>query len=208
MKSSTPDPATGDRWLEWYREVQNGNEETEERLLGELRPFFREVLQIRSRGQAFGAWDNSDVAQECCVKLFSLPAEQEFRGTTGQEFLAWLRKIAHRKSLDAVRKENTQKRGGGQSTIPLQGDSGGGEALAADTSTPSKQLVRLEDQHELEAAIERLPADYQQVIRLRVFEKLTYAEIAKRLGRTEDGVKQLFHRALKRLSKEREDRLS
>ena len=206
MKPFTPDPAAVERWLEWYRAAQSGSEPARERLLAELRPCLLELVQVHLRGQAFGAWDHSDIAQDCCVKLFALPAEQGFRGTTGPEFIAWLRAIAQHQSLDRIRMDNAQKRGGGQGVMPLPADTSCGPGgIAADASTPSMKMARQEEHDRLGASIEQLSSDDQQVIRLRIFEKLTYAEIAQRLGRTEEAVKQLFHRALKRLRKMRED---
>src|SRR5262249_51214456 len=96
-----------------------------------------------------------------------------------------------------------QKRGGGQVTGQLPGDSTGEVAIAAETSTPSQQVMRREEEEELEAALARMPAEYQQVIRLRrSSDKLPWAEIARQMDRTEDAIKQLFRRAVKRLSGE------
>jgi len=44
-----------------------------------------------------------------------------------------------------------------------------------------------------------LPPQYRQVIALRSFEDLTFAEVARRMGRTIDSVEKLWVRALKRL---------
>jgi RNA polymerase sigma factor (sigma-70 family) len=203
MKESAADPATADRWLQWYRAARAGSKEAEDRLLTELRPFFGVVVQTHARGQAFGAWDASDVVQECCVKLKLVLPDQDFRGTTGQEFVAWLRTMAYRQFLDTVRDGKALKRGGGQQTGRLPGDSNGDVAVAADTSTPSRQLMRREEEEALEAALGRLPAEYQRVIRLRrSADKLTWAAIARQMDSTEDAAKQLFRRAFKRLSEE------
>jgi RNA polymerase sigma factor (sigma-70 family) len=201
MKESTPDPATGDRWLTWYREAKNGNQEVKTQLIGELRPFLLAVVKKQSSGQMFGAWDSSDVVQDCFVKLFSLPAEQEFRGTTGLEFIAWLRTIAQREWLDGVRLASAQKRGGGQVIGRLPGESNGEIAIAADTSTPSKAMMRQEEKRQFEAFLAQLSDKYQRVVRLRCSaEKLTWGQIAEQLGESEDTVKQWFHRATEQLS--------
>jgi RNA polymerase sigma-70 factor (ECF subfamily) len=197
------DPAAAERWLHWRREARAGNEAAKEQFLAEVRPFFGEILLSLARGRSSGAWDHSDVAQDCCLKLFRLPPEQEFRGATGPELIAWLTRIARRQALDAIRKERTKKRGGSQE-VEHPDDAGDWDDVAAETSTPSQQAARNEEHADLNAALERLSDDHQRVIRLRIFENLSYAEIAQRLGRTEDAAKQLFHRALEKLSQERE----
>jgi RNA polymerase sigma factor (sigma-70 family) len=201
MKEFTPDPDSGERWLNLWREAQAGNHQAEDQLLGEVRPFLKAAVQQHVRGQAQGAWDASDIVQALCMKLL-LPGP-ELRGTTGREFLAWLQTIVRNEFLDTVRAGKAQKRGGGQLTGPLPEDSRGGEMLAGDASTPSQKLMRQEDYELLEEAMGRLSSDHQQVIRLRCSpEKLTWAEIASRMGRTEDAVKQLFRRAFDQLREE------
>jgi RNA polymerase sigma-70 factor (ECF subfamily) len=54
----------------------------------------------------------------------------------------------------------------------------------------------------LAAALESLPRDYGEVIVLRHLEGLPFAEVAARLGRSQDSVKKLWARALGRLRTE------
>jgi RNA polymerase sigma factor (sigma-70 family) len=205
MSESTPDPETCARWLTWYRAAREGNAEARDQLLVELRPFFRAALQKLASGQAFGAWDRSDVAQDCFVNLLSLPPEREFRGTTGQEFAAWVRTMVQREYLDAVRHANAQKRGGGQ-VGSLPGEANGEVTVPSETSTPSKAMIRQEEKRQFEEAVSQLSEKYQLVVRLRCStERLTWAQIAGRVGETEDTVKQWFHRAREQLGKMRRD---
>ncbi len=46
-----------------------------------------------------------------------------------------------------------------------------------------------------------LPPHYRQVIALRIFDDLAFAEVARRMGRTIDSVEKLWRRALERLRK-------
>lgn len=205
MKEFDKDDATGARWLSLYREAKNGNKQAENQLNDELRPFLRAIAMNLGAGQAFGEWDQSDIAQECFVTLCSLPPEQAFRGTTAAEFMDWLRTIARHKYLDAVARSRRQKRGGGQIIGPLPEGADGEVAIAADTSTPSKRLKQQEEQEALAAALSRLPDEYQQVLRLKYSsENLTFAEIAQRLNTTEGAVKQLARRAIDRLREDKE----
>jgi RNA polymerase sigma-70 factor (ECF subfamily) len=203
MKNSTPSPAIGDRWLQWYQAARTGDRDAETRLLLEVRPFLRAEVERFAQGQAFGAWDGSDVVQDFFVKLQLLQPGQDFRGTTSQQFLKWLRTMVYRKFLDILRAAQADKRGGGQPLGPLPGDSHGDVALAADTSTPSEQLIRREEQEEVAVVLERLSADYQQVIRLRIFDGSSWAEIATAMDRSVDAVKKLYERAIDQSSVER-----
>jgi RNA polymerase sigma factor (sigma-70 family) len=52
----------------------------------------------------------------------------------------------------------------------------------------------------LEAAIESLSADHRDVILMRKFEELSFAEIAARTGRSEDAARMLLARAMTALT--------
>ena len=71
--------------------------------------------------------------------------------------------------------------------------------LAAATSSPGRRVVRHEQAVRLAAAMERLPPSSREVLLLRHFQELSFPEIASRMGRTMDGVKNLWIRALARL---------
>jgi RNA polymerase sigma-70 factor (ECF subfamily) len=55
------------------------------------------------------------------------------------------------------------------------------------------------------AALQLLPQDHQEVIRLRVVLGLTTAEVASWMGRSEGAVRVLLHRALKSLREQLAD---
>ena len=48
-------------------------------------------------------------------------------------------------------------------------------------------------------ALSELPEDYREVLILRHLDGLSFSEVAQRMGRTLDAVKQLWVRALERL---------
>jgi RNA polymerase sigma-70 factor (ECF subfamily) len=50
----------------------------------------------------------------------------------------------------------------------------------------------------------RLPEDYRRIILLRYQEGLTFEEIGKRLGRTENAVRKLWARAVERIREDLE----
>jgi RNA polymerase sigma-70 factor (ECF subfamily) len=59
-----------------------------------------------------------------------------------------------------------------------------------------------EETAELKAAIARLSVDYQQVIRLRSFQRLSFVDVGRRLGRSADAARKLWVRAITRLQRE------
>jgi RNA polymerase sigma-70 factor (ECF subfamily) len=54
----------------------------------------------------------------------------------------------------------------------------------------------------LDRALQRLPAEYQQVVILRYHEGRSFAEVGAALGKSEDAAKKLWLRAVRRLRSE------
>jgi RNA polymerase sigma-70 factor (ECF subfamily) len=73
------------------------------------------------------------------------------------------------------------------------------EGMIASQSSPSKQAVRREQAVLLADALNDLPETYREVIILRQLEGLSFPDVARRTGRTEDSVKNVWLRALSRL---------
>jgi RNA polymerase sigma-70 factor (ECF subfamily) len=63
-------------------------------------------------------------------------------------------------------------------------------------------VVRREQAVLLADALEALPVDYREVIILRQLEELPFPEVARRMGRSVDSVKNLWVRSLARLRRE------
>jgi RNA polymerase sigma-70 factor, ECF subfamily len=73
--------------------------------------------------------------------------------------------------------------------------------------TPEQQVGNHEIVAVVEAAIDRLPADYRQVLVLRMVDSLDTAETAEVLGMGESAVRQRLHRAREMLEKDVERRV-
>ncbi len=97
-----------------------------------------------------------------------------FRGNTEAELRAWLVRIAHNKIIDGMRRFRTYQRTG--CGTASQGDP------VAKGDTPSKVLSLQEDVQQLIWAIDELPIDICNVVRLRYADSLTFEQISEQLG--------------------------
>jgi RNA polymerase sigma-70 factor (ECF subfamily) len=177
--------------------------------LGRLLELYRNYLAVLARVQVGkrlqGKVGASDVVQE--VFLTAHRDFGGFRGTTEGEWIAWLRQILATGLARQVRHYcGTQRR-----DLALErrlaaeveeSSQGLGPGLAADQSSPSQQAARREQAVLLADALERLPEDYREVIVLSHLERLKFPEVARRMGRSLDSVKNLWARALVRLRRE------
>jgi RNA polymerase sigma-70 factor (ECF subfamily) len=152
--------------------------------------------------------DVEDLVQE--VLLEAHRAVGRFRGETTGEFLAWLRRIAAAVLANQVRHYYGTKRrdvrlersladGLERSSTVLGG------ALVAPGPSPSQAVASREQAVRLADALGALPVDYREVIILRQLEDLPFAQVAARMGRSLDSVKNLWVRALARLRRELDD---
>ncbi len=73
------------------------------------------------------------------------------------------------------------------------------QGLAAPGSSPSQRAVRREQAVLLADALRQLPDDYREVLILHHLQGLSMPEVARRLGRTLDSVKNVWLRGLARL---------
>ena len=105
--------------------------------------------------------------------------------------LPWLQRVAQRKLVDHYRRSSRR------ASLPIEQVA---ETLLEDEELiPEQQALRHEVQTELRQAIQLLPAQYQEVLRLRFVHGLRSFEIGAVLGKQEGTVRVLLSRALKLL---------
>jgi RNA polymerase sigma-70 factor (ECF subfamily) len=76
------------------------------------------------------------------------------------------------------------------------------ESIQDDGLSIDDEIIRREQAAILQRAINRLPEEYQEIIRLRVLLEVPTAEAAQWLKRSEGATRVLLHRALKALKRE------
>ena len=146
--------------------------------------------------------DVDDLLQE--VSLEAHRHIGHFRGNSEGEFLSWLRTILAAILSNQVRRYFGSRRRDVRRDRPIEGELGSSSGawdigLVAPDTSPSQRAVRRERAARLAEAMEGLPEIYRQVIALRHLEGLGFAEVAQRMGRTEDSVKNMWVRAVHRL---------
>jgi RNA polymerase sigma-70 factor, ECF subfamily len=133
----------------------------------------------------------SDIVQESAKDAHR--GFEGFQGDSSGEFFAWLRSIVHNNLHDQMRKHSRAV----NCEVPM----GTADGFNAPDDVAEK-LVRDDLTAVVNAGIARLPEHYATVLRLRYWERLPYAEIGARMGRTEEAVRKLWVRSLDRLREE------
>jgi RNA polymerase sigma-70 factor, ECF subfamily len=122
-----------------------------------------------------------DVTQHVFAKLITALDRYEPRVVP---FSAWIRRVAHNAAIDHVRVRRP---------VPCE------EVRSPDVEDDASGRERFA---ELRLALAALPAEQRELIMLRFLVGLSPREIAERLGRSEDAVHGLQHRARRRLRRE------
>jgi RNA polymerase sigma-70 factor (ECF subfamily) len=174
--------------------------------LGELLEIYRNYLSLLARLQVGrrlqGKVDPADLVQETFLEAHR--DLRQFRGSTEEELVHWLRRILASNLANQVRRYfGTQAR-----DLHLERELADeldessrsmDRGLVAPHSSPSQQAARREQAVILADSLQELPPDYREVIVLRHLEGLTFPDVASRMERSEDSVKKLWARALARL---------
>ncbi len=165
---------------------RTGEPEAKDALLEKLRPYLKALIRSWLGTDLARQLADSDVVQETLLRIHQGFAE--FRGQTVPELIGWVRRVAYHAAIDRKRQAGLPGQAGGDR---LQ-DVAGGEA-------PPEVIEKAEEVIRLAAALEQLSEPRREIIHARLFEGLSYADISRRLGRTEGALRVLFNRALGQL---------
>ncbi|MEE8600526.1 RNA polymerase sigma factor [Euzebya tangerina] len=123
----------------------------------------------------------ADVVQQTFVKAWKNASSFD----PGRDLAPWLYAIARRTAIDALRSERR----------PTQG----GHDPETDLAVDPPSFERTWNTFQLRQALDRLPDDEREAVRLTHLEGLTQPEAAERLGVPVGTVKSRSHRAMTRL---------
>ncbi len=176
--------------------------------LGELLERCRPAMNAMARqllspalAQKIGS---SDLVQETCLDAMRDFGAAQVRSITAME--AWLATLLANNLKDWQRKFKSSKKRDLRRERPLfDAESKSGllaATLASRDSRPDSRILKQESHDLVNLALARLARGYQQVIRWRNYERLSWQEIAERLDRSEDAARMLWKRAMKRLKRE------
>ncbi|MCL4226814.1 MAG: sigma-70 family RNA polymerase sigma factor [Myxococcales bacterium] len=163
-------------------------------LVARARRGHRDAFDLLVRRHQRGLWrlvrryvrddaDAADVTQQAFVR--ALGALERFRGEASVR--TWLYRIGINAALNHLRDRARE----------LPTDDAGAE-LAAEAVAPVA-LLDAERRHALRAAVAELPPRQRLVLELRVFDDLSFREVAALADCTENAAKVSFHYAVKRL---------
>ena len=157
----------------------------------QLLSLYKERLYWHIRKMTNNHEDTDDCLQEVFVKVFK--NLDKFRGDAN--LYTWINRIATNETISYLRKKNKKK------VVSLVTTVGDGE-MALDIPADNPMKAGDEIEALLVKALSTLPDKQREVFELRYYEDLTYKEIAKRLGKSEGGLKASYHLAAKKIEEQ------
>jgi len=191
-ESPSPKPESGD-----VDERTVGHDSTvnrEDDCLGQWRRVFEEAeggLRAFLRNRLRQESDVDD-----CLQVVFLKMVEAGPDVAPAARRAWLFRVAANESARMWRSEASKDR------LLQQHGEDQGQSDQADTLPPIEQVILTETVAQVEQSLQRLPAAWQQVVRLRIHQNLTFQEIADRLGIPLGTALTQMRRALERLKSE------
>ena len=143
------------------------------------------LIALRRRPGGPSEHDVSDIVQNTILAAWR--GFPRFQGRTERQLRGWLRVILRNTASASLRRRRNL---------------GDLDALddPIDLDTPASVIARRNDDREaIESALNLLPEHYRRLIQLRIWDDLTFPEIGRQLGLSEDSARKLYVRAMARL---------
>lgn len=167
--------------------ARKGDTDAYEALVGRYRQRLEKSVRSRLGHLGAASIEAEEIVQETFVR--GLQAIERFRWEGEESLYRWLAGISRRVILSTARERRAEASLDAAHGVP------------AGDVTPSRALSREERFHRFQAALSGLGEHDREVILLTRIEGLTTSEVAERMGRSPDAVRQLLSRALRKLRK-------
>ena len=192
-----------DDLFEWPADAAAGAIHTPQELVQTCRDYLLLVANRNLDRELQGKLGASDLVQETFVR--AQRHFDQFRGRSIEEFLTWLRQILLNHLVDETRRYRDAAKRQICRERPLSQNIDSnwrGTVVSSDEKSPSSVAIEREEFAALAAAMEGLSAEYREVIQLRTWDRLPFAEVGRRMGRSTEAARKLWARAIVRLERE------
>jgi RNA polymerase sigma-70 factor (ECF subfamily) len=182
-------------------EAKAGSASARNELFARFQQYLAYLAQQHQNPRLTAKLGASDIIQQT---LFQAAGQfDDFRGTTVEQFRGWLRQILVNEARGLNRRFGAQRRSAGRefSLEPEDSSSSYFSQFVDEMLTPSSEAMARERALAVQTALEKLPAELRQVIRLRNWEKLQFREIGERMNVSTSSAAKLWYKALVELQR-------
>lgn len=188
----------GTEFHELIRHAKSGDQQAVGRLVEQCRDYLLLIANEDLDASLQGKFGASDLVQD--TMLIAHQKFDQFRGQTPAELKGWLRQIlrndlhrARRQFLDADRRDIKREQ-------PIEAAPRGSTHFVDHCPTPRTDAIVQEEARLLNEAMARLPENYRMAVRLREWEDLSFPEIGRQMGISEEAARKLCRRGMDQLA--------
>jgi len=168
-----------------------------ERLIEAVDPASLLIVIDRRMGSALRrSVTADDILQETLLHAWRDRASFVWQGL--RSFRSWLLTIIDHRISHAAQRQAATKRQGEARAVPMDGDDSAAMPSAADfpagSTTPGRLAMYREHAEMMKTALEELPEEFREIVRLRYFEQRTLDDIAEQLGLGKAAVRHRFRK--------------
>lgn len=137
---------------------------------------------------------DTDDAEDLTMEAFAKAFRNLHKFKKDYTFSTWLFRIATNNTIDFIRKKKLK-------TMSLNNtltDDGGNSVnidVEDDDNNPQDEFIKSQRIEMVRIFVDKLPAKYRKLVKLRYFDELSYDEIAEELGKPLGTVKAQLHRS-------------
>lgn len=184
--------------------ICQGEEEALAKFIEGHRPRWLAYIERRLGSALRRKLEPEDILQEASAEALRSFRSVEF---TDRDPFRWLCQLAERKIIDAHRKHNVSQKRSSHREVSIDRDSADStqagliNLLVASMTTASQAFARSHREQKLLDALNELPEDQREALRMRYLLGLPSKEIAARINKTDGAVRVMLTRSLDRLQK-------
>ncbi len=137
---------------------------------------------------------DADDAEDLTMEAFAKAFKNLHRFKKDYTFSTWLFRIATNNTIDFIRKKKLKT----MSLNTTMTDDGGNPVtidVEDDDRNPQDEFIKAQRIEMVRIFVDKLPAKYRKLVKLRYFDELSYEEIAKELEKPLGTVKAQLHRS-------------
>lgn len=183
-------------------QLKAGSREALAQFIDRRRPQLQAFIDKRMSDRLRSKVEASDVFQEVTVAALNSLEDVELGD---RDPFGWLCQQAERRIIDIHRHHFGAQKRAAHGEVGLHGPAAGREdgqiadLVAASMTTPSGVFSRQQKEFHMLDALQSLPDDAREALRLRYLEGLPSKEIAQRLGKSDGATRVLLSRSLTKL---------
>ena len=183
--------------------ARDGDKEAANRLWERYYEKLIPAVRIRLGQKLRGKMETMDVVQSVFCEAVRSADQREFESEG--HFRAWLNQLVENRIRKEARYFGRQKRDMQKEEVFLNTKREERRPDRTLSPRPVSIVEHFDELARMEQALEHVPSDVREILVMRYFEELTYAEIGERIEKSEEATRKIVNRAVQMLAREMND---